>query len=1159
MKIFASIISESRIGSVNTNHNPYPENSETACSAVFGAETLDRINHDVGPRRNLPRSYVLFSLILLLIYFFPQITLASISAPATSTGTFSVSWTASSGGLMRAYLYESTNDGPWVRYTVTGENSKTFSKPEGIYTYKLRICLFEPEIDREICNPYTNEVTVVVTTAQVPGVPGSLGPNINNSTGNYVLSWNAATGVVTRYELHERVGETGDWLRIHNSNTRSKQISHDDGVYFYRVRACNNAGCGGFTANKRVAVLKIPGVPGSLGPDVTVNTYYVISWSAASGTVHRYELNERKDNASWNVVHNAAVRSKVFQNKPVGTYNYKARACNANGCSGFTSTKRVVVQLAHTIFGPTQSTGRYVLSWSGQGDEAELQERRHGGTWNRVFKGIGRSSQSFIKVSFNSEGVYQYRLRFCIPPEPGFDGFCYPWGAIHSVLVDHPTNVSLTAASIQGCSGDQLQQWQIANNHSLGVLGLDPVGHRIGPSPAYRTGLGMNWYPVDVFKQNFCGTLHRFNYYDPWGDEADWNNFIIPNDHYGYILEDVLPLADGDDVHDCARTDDCLEAEITPDQAFYEFPWFRKSTDSSWLRGAPLCTYGAWVWEEAHGNRPEIHPSELYWWKANPNLTYLLMLQEDSNRFDRQGDFAVSSPVPSWWRPWSAYPRTGQFNVAFEITANGTPVTYDITDSTTQGVWKRHVVTPGDPRWHMDADDGKEHAIQYEGNTLLMVNELQQNDDELGVRFKEVCRDPQNASRIQGYISIQSKVGINDRGGEGYHFLQVERREGAQRHSAQPKKRSPSVILQAETKKKSLRRIGIDGSPILIVDVAVKSLGDPAIERSRLNLKKAILNTEPDQRDLKFEPTLDLEAGQIKGVPVIFGKDQSARLDITMESGDVVSLKLAPIELAPRIADTPLEITSAPTAWRAVRKAVSAEHAEMVTEFEVVKVGQWAIDVAPGYSVIRDGAISREDDSPVAEKLNEVITRSETTKMEELWGTARPFQVNWKFQAINVIDGKTVPVKVNSTGEKAIAVTMIDGKARNSSIVVVFPKVGENDLYKLVVTAEMTDTLGNISSVQHTLWSHIITADTQTILVDGLLRMLALELGVSVSELQRDSQLLIEDNAQTRKTRFRRARMLRLMCLRAAEDMRVTMDELTMLTKTARSFHSAPN
>src|SRR5262245_8217539 len=131
---------------------------------------------------------------------------AQLTAPPVSTGTYTVSWTASSGGQTRAYLLEGQ-----TRINVTGTQSRTFTKSPGTYSYRLQICFFEAEINRELCEEPSPEVTVIVTTAAVPGTPGNLAGAPAHNTGNFTLSWSTVSGRVDRYEVEERVGPTGSW------------------------------------------------------------------------------------------------------------------------------------------------------------------------------------------------------------------------------------------------------------------------------------------------------------------------------------------------------------------------------------------------------------------------------------------------------------------------------------------------------------------------------------------------------------------------------------------------------------------------------------------------------------------------------------------------------------------------------------------------------------------------------------------------------------------------------------------------------------------------------------------------------------------------------------------------------------------------------------
>jgi hypothetical protein len=357
---------------------------------------------------------------------------------------------------------------------------------------------------------------------------------------------------------------------------------------------------------------------------------------------------------------------------------------------------------------------------------------------------------------------------------------------VHSKAVA-AENLVVNSASTAVCTDSKLKEWQHVRAFSQGVAGRDPVGERIGPSPAYRRFHGKNWYPLDTYKKTLCGVLHHFSFYDPWssGDEADWNNFFIPAAPYAYLIEDARPLMETyvinnqvlDVWHDCrvpsgSSQNNCLEAELTPDEHFYDNPWFNARTEFSPLEGQGACTYGPWVFEEAHGNRPEIHPSELYWWRARVDRGpfFLMVLQDDSNRFDNKDHFAVSPDPPDWWRAWAASPRTAEFKIAFEVKLlSGVLYTYEL-----RNLASRNVVTWNDPVIAQDADDGKEHAIEYDGKVVLNANELQATDDDVGVQFVDLCRDAAN-TRLQGYLRVMTKVGKGSQGDEGYQVLRVDR------------------------------------------------------------------------------------------------------------------------------------------------------------------------------------------------------------------------------------------------------------------------------------------------------------------------------------------------------------------------------------------------
>ena len=222
-------------------------------------------------------------------------------------------------------------------------------------------------------------------------------------------------------------------------------------------------------------------------------------------------------------------------------------------------------------------------------------------------------------------------------------------------------DLNLTSADVHECSARDREGWQRIVDESLGATGYDLKGALIGEYPAEKFGLLdiNNWYPNDVYKQTMCGKLQQFSTYDLHGTaEMDWNNDIIPDPAFAYLFTDVVGYEGGffdlfNDWSKCGDVSLCVEGEITPDERFYQNPWFRRSGQTSTLEnstgnGATLCTYGPWVRDRSHTFQPEIHPTELYWWKERDNnvLTaetwWLMQLHDDSNRFDDNDNFDFS-------------------------------------------------------------------------------------------------------------------------------------------------------------------------------------------------------------------------------------------------------------------------------------------------------------------------------------------------------------------------------------------------------------------------------------------------------------------------------------------------------------------------------------
>ena len=186
-----------------------------------------------------------------------------------------------------------------------------------------------------------------VTSGAPPGIPASITVPSSSSTGSYTISWGAASGTLTAYELYEATnsGFSGETL-AYSGTALSKAISgKGNGTYYYRVRACYASMCSAYRtgANPTVVSLGVPAPPATIsGPSMNTTGNYSISWSSSTGAT-RYELWESIFYGPFSKVYDGTATFKSFSNKPNGEYEYKAKACNAAGCSGDSPIKFVQV------------------------------------------------------------------------------------------------------------------------------------------------------------------------------------------------------------------------------------------------------------------------------------------------------------------------------------------------------------------------------------------------------------------------------------------------------------------------------------------------------------------------------------------------------------------------------------------------------------------------------------------------------------------------------------------------------------------------------------------------------------------------------------------------------------------------------------------------
>lgn len=280
---------------------------------------------------------------------------ASISfTPSTSTnGAYTVDWGISSGTVTAYELYESTSStfSPQTNvYSGTLRTKSISGKTDGSYYYRVRAC--NTPID---CSAYQAGATAV-TVRIAPSAPSSISVPTTNTTGGYPVTWGAASGTVTAYQLYEATNSsfTGETLVISTTLLSFGTSGKINGTYYYRVRACNTVvSCSGYAPGPNVVTVTLPSGPTAplnlrKSPSTGTGNIYTILWDPpAQGTASYYILEQSISGVSGPFTPfpqiNAPTTSKNF-NQSCGEYTYRVKACASGGtCSGYsnTTTKRV--------------------------------------------------------------------------------------------------------------------------------------------------------------------------------------------------------------------------------------------------------------------------------------------------------------------------------------------------------------------------------------------------------------------------------------------------------------------------------------------------------------------------------------------------------------------------------------------------------------------------------------------------------------------------------------------------------------------------------------------------------------------------------------------------------------------------------------------------
>ncbi|WP_369926225.1 hypothetical protein [Xanthomonas sp. NCPPB 2632] len=138
-----------------------------------------------------------------------------------------------------------------------------------------------------------------------------------------------------------------------------------------------------------------------------------VNWSATGNTTS-YKTECSTNSGPWATLYTGTGTSAFYNGPGDATYQFRASACNANGCS--TPTVSSVVTIAHippapaSISVPANSTGAVAVSWPATTYATSYQvDHSTNGNWANVWSGTSTSTT----VNEGTSGNWSYRVRAC--------------------------------------------------------------------------------------------------------------------------------------------------------------------------------------------------------------------------------------------------------------------------------------------------------------------------------------------------------------------------------------------------------------------------------------------------------------------------------------------------------------------------------------------------------------------------------------------------------------------------------------------------------------------------------------------------------------------------------------------------------------------------